>query len=149
MSTCWRGRLGVGICLVALFLGCGGRDPSGRRMVSGTVTLDGTPLKTGSISFEPTGETRVGSGAVITEGKYRIDSDHGLTVGKYRVLISAAGERITEPQNPAMPGATRNVPREIIPPEYNVRSDKTVEITGQEPCVFDFDIISQKKENRR
>ncbi len=64
--------------------GCGNTAPS----VSGTVTIDGKPVPTGSISFVP-----ISSGATvgspIENGNYQISK---LEVSTYRVIIMAFQE---------------------------------------------------------
>ena len=84
------GRLtGVLFCVAASIatMGCSsGEKPSGRLAISGEVQLDGQPLDTGSIQFEPAEKTsKLNAGAVITAGKYQISAENGLPPGKYKV----------------------------------------------------------------
>lgn len=76
--------------------GCGdGRDA--RVPVKGTVTIDGEPLKFGSITFHPskkgnTGKTRAGGGSLDSEGRFQISSytpNDGLLKGNYDVTVLA------------------------------------------------------------
>jgi hypothetical protein len=131
--------------LVGLVVGCGGSTPSDRHPISGSVTLDGVPLPAGSISFQPLTPTGTRTGAAISGGVYSIDAAHGLPSGKYRVAISSAAPQATSSQGIASPGGTRAVPVELIPPEYNVKSDKTIEVGASGPFVYDFHILSKKK----
>src|SRR5688572_10560839 len=66
------------VCAAAL-IGCGG----GASSVSGTVSLDGQPVKSGSIMFVSTESDRH-EGAVIQDGKFQAE----LPPGKYRLELS-------------------------------------------------------------
>ena len=66
----------------ALLAGCGG-PPEGT--VSGTVKLDGEPLKEGIIRFEPTDKTATPMDAPITDGRYSVK----LVPGETKVVIRA------------------------------------------------------------
>lgn len=57
---------------------------------SGTVTLDGTPLKEGVITFHPVGGGATSYGTV-KDGSFSIATgqDSGLAAGKYKVTVSA------------------------------------------------------------
>ncbi len=67
--------------------GCGGDWGS----CSGTVALDGAPLKDASITFEPTngGPTAYGQ---VKDGEFTVGTGQkdGLAAGKYRVSVSAS-----------------------------------------------------------
>src|SRR5262249_27420377 len=87
-------------CLVLSLLclaGCFGNKAE----VSGTVKLDGVPIKEGSINFIPVeGTLGPGAGAVIEDGKYHIAASKGVTVGKNRVEIRAfknTGRKVQDP----------------------------------------------------
>jgi len=101
--------------------------------MSGTVTLDGKPLETGIIAFGSLQEDGVRSGAPLTNGKYAMAAARGLPPGTYRVRISAQ-EAVSDPTGDAPP------PKELIPAEYNVNSDKTVTVSADGPNEFNFDI---------
>src|SRR5262245_56431833 len=104
--------------------GCGSGDELPRQEVTGTVTLNGKPLESGSIQFQPeeaAGQgVAVSGGALISNGQYRIKRAEGLTPGSYKVLIFSHGD--TPVDEAAPPGeplpAGRRVPAELIPPEY-------------------------------
>ncbi|HVX59839.1 MAG TPA: hypothetical protein VHC19_04530 [Pirellulales bacterium] len=127
------------VCLFAS-LGCGKAATNGRQPVSGKVTLQGAPLDSGSIQFMPPDPGgQFGGGAVITNGEYKISAQQGLPVGKYKVVISAgdASQPVAEGE---MPGEAGPPAKERIPEEYNVKSDKVVEVAADKENVFDFDI---------
>ena len=78
-------------CLLAL-AGCGG---GGAELpVSGTVTLDGTPLPNAVVRFIPdsgTDSASTGFATTGTDGKYVITGakgKKGLVAGKYKVTVS-------------------------------------------------------------
>jgi len=133
--------------LLAAAGGCGASDPLGRRAVSGTVTLDGTPLSDGAVSFQPTGQGATSSGAVISAGKYAIARDRGLPPGKYRVVINAVkpGTGTTLPEG-KMPGEEVGTPPvELIPAEWNTKSQNIVEVGSSRPANFTHEIVTKKK----
>ncbi len=90
-------------------LGCG---PSGPKLasVSGKVTLDGTPLKSGTVNLvadESKGVKQVGtsSGAIGSDGTYKITTDgkDGAPLGRYKVVVitmTPGGMGDTGPLNP-------------------------------------------------
>ncbi len=67
--------------------GCGGSWGS----ASGTVTLDGTPLKDGIITFHPAGGGATAYG-MVKDGSFSIATgqDGGLATGEYKVTVSAS-----------------------------------------------------------
>lgn len=140
-----------GLCLAVLGIlaceGCGGYDSQGRLPVTGRVTLNGIPLERGSIRFEPQdGQQSIVSGAMIVEGQYTIPGETGLPPGKYLVRIHASdsGRRHSSSSADAPgPDAFRVSSTELIPPEFNTKSEQIVEVrTGRND--FKFDIASRK-----
>jgi len=73
------------VCLA--LTGCGG----GWGTASGTVTLDGVPLKDATISFHPTGAGPTAYG-IVKDGAFAISTGQkdGLPPGSYEVTISAS-----------------------------------------------------------
>jgi hypothetical protein len=138
------------ICLATclVLVGCSGDDPLGRLKISGKVTLDGTPLDSGTIHFEPldaaggSGAGGHGGGGVITDGKYELPAKHGLPEGNYRVSISAPE---ASDQEPVM-GRELPPPAERIPERYNIQSQLTARVTSDGPNTFDFQLESAKLE---
>jgi hypothetical protein len=120
------------IGLLAL-AGCGPR--SDRLAVSGTVTLNGEPLSGGSIHFTSLGEQKLASGAMIENGEYHIPQEKGLLPGEYHLEISAPDTD----SPPVMIGGSPTAP-ELIPPEYNVDSKKTIQVTTDGDNHFEFEI---------
>jgi len=126
--------------------GCGGAsDDLPRKSVSGTVTLDGAPLKAGSIAFDPENvpQNPVSVGAVITEGAYSIPGDGGPTPGTYRVSIRA-GDAGDAGDAAEAPGATPKArAKEPIPPKYNENTELKAEVKAEGSNTFKFDLTSK------
>ena len=81
-------------------MGCGGGDDGlDRQPVTGTVTLDGTPLETGTIRFLPeSAEAATETSTTIDAGAYAFDKATGPVPGTYKVSISSVkGERLRAP----------------------------------------------------
>ena len=83
------------VCLslfLSLFLiGCGDGRPS-RVKVSGFVTVDGEPLKFGSVNIRPAAGGRSASGSLDSNGAFIVtmyEKGDGLPPGSYRVAIKA------------------------------------------------------------
>jgi hypothetical protein len=93
-------RLGGIVILIGL--GLTGCSNDGRVAVSGTVTLDGTPLENAAISFRPTpGHDGLTAGGQVIDGKFEFAAQHGLLPGKYLVNIQAfrpTGRMVKDPQ---------------------------------------------------
>jgi hypothetical protein len=77
----------LGMCFLAL-AGCGAYESS----VSGKVTLDGEPLKSGTVVFYPaSGGGAAAYGSVQADGSYTLDTgaSGGLAAGEYMVTVVA------------------------------------------------------------
>jgi len=123
-------------------LGC--KPRSDRLPISGKVTFNGAALDSGSIRFSSTGGEKIfASGAMIQNGEYHIPQEKGLPPGTYHLEINSPDAKAPLVLSPAAPGepTIRTAP-ERIPPEYNVNSKKTVEVTVDSKNNFDFDVVS-------
>ena len=127
------------LAVLVLVGGCGGGD---RRPLQGTVTLDGEPLASGLIQFEPFEGDGLTSGAVIEAGRYEIPGRRGLPPGRYRVRIQA----MTEAPPPVPGGAPGEVflppGKDLIPARYNAASELSVEIVPAGDSRQDFQLKS-------
>jgi hypothetical protein len=109
--------------LAALAAGCSQGD--GRQEVSGEVTFQSKRVDQGSVEFIPLGGGASHSGAPIVDGRYNIPANKGLLPGKYAVKISWP-ERHGKLEE--LPGAPGPVPKDRLPPQYNIKTTLTREV---------------------
>jgi hypothetical protein len=130
-SVAW---LLVLILLVAA--GCRARPKYATATVSGKITIDGVPVPKGAITFTPLrGTTGASVGSEIKAGQYRCSL---VPRGKLNVtFIAHAAEPTTMIEKAT--GATREVPRDILPPAY--ADGVPVEVTGDRSDL-NFDLKS-------
>jgi hypothetical protein len=109
------------IVLAALSLaGCG----DGKGSVSGTVTLDGTPVADGAVTFVKEGEA-VREGAVIKAGAFVAK----MPPGKYRIELT--GRKVVSKRvQKGFDGKDEEVEvtDELFPDRYNVKSELVKDI---------------------
>ncbi|WP_417381641.1 hypothetical protein [Gimesia sp.] len=135
-------KMGLCILISLLLAGCGGvGDAPDRRIVRGTVTLNGTPLEGGVIRFlpQPTGPIAAGK---IRDGKYEVINKGGVPLGKHKVEIKGT---------PILPDDTTGMslgeidaatkPAIKVPEKYYKDSqlEATVE-AGNAPYSVDFEL---------
>ena len=138
LLAAWCAVAALGAAVAA---GCGG-DRATSRVVSGTVSIGGSPVESGQVRFVPikgtSGPTSVGQ---IAAGKYRIEARGGVPVGTHRVEIVEYGkgdwegsgfEPGTRPRAPAAPSAAR--------PYAGAKSPLEVEVKATGGARFDFDL---------
>lgn len=125
-------------------------DGPPRAAVSGTVTVDGEPLETGTIRFVPamqTGGPKVS--AVVNNGWFDLPREFGPVVGQHRIEIEAppAGdiEMDDEQALERLRQAGRKARIEVvrIPAVYNTKSQLAAEISATEPNDLSFDLLSK------
>jgi hypothetical protein len=103
--------------------GCSG----GAGSVSGTVTLNGEPLKEGVVRFVPADGTGQTVTADIKDGKFTAD----VPPGDMRVEFSAprpTGKKQKMYDTPDSPVVEETV--ELLPERYNVQSDLKLKVKG-------------------
>jgi hypothetical protein len=139
----------VSLCLslaaTALIAGCGGEtDERPRQAVSGEVKIDGGPLKSGMIQFNPTEPGLAVPGtAVITDGTYALSTSEGLVPGPYLVAVTSAPAPSTAPAAGTMPGDPVPPPKEPIPSIYNAKTELKANVTKEGPNTFNFELKSK------
>ncbi len=122
-------------CLVlGLILGCSADAKHGT--VTGTVSVDGQPLKSGNIRFDPADGRTHTADAMILDGKFSAK----VPPGEKRVSISAqkvvGKKKVYEtPDSP-----TVDLTEEILPKRYNAQSElkATIKLGNQELPAFDL-----------
>lgn len=94
----WLNCLAVAVVLSSL-TGCSGSsDPLGE--VSGTITIDGQPVKNGSIEFVPAAGGRPSLALSDESGKYQayyLPGQPGALVGKHRIRFEVARAQPGDP----------------------------------------------------
>ncbi len=132
------------LVMVLALSGCGGSgDGLPRQALSGSVTLDGSPLKDGTIQFTPVSEgqgTALTAGGQIKDGQYSVPQEQGLTPGTYKVSIYASSGEMQQPDEATGPGAAPKVMKELIPPKYNANTTLTAEVKADGDNTFNFDL---------
>ncbi len=122
--------------------GCGPQELP-KALVRGNVTLNGAPLKEGSIKFIPlsgdgptTGAVLKGDGEFATEvpaGMMRVEITSPKVTGKRKVYDT--------PDSP-----TIEITEEQIPERYNVKSELKYEVvSGEKEVEAGFDLTTDKK----
>ncbi|WP_406693938.1 hypothetical protein V5E97_23145 [Singulisphaera sp. Ch08] len=141
----------LGLALMT-FAGCGGSSADGfsRFPVDGTVTLDGKPLASGTISFNALQQGASASGP-IADGAFRLAGDDGLSPGPYRVEIYSlqpTGKKVPHADDP---GTLVDETANVVPKSYNINSVLKAEIPAggpQEPLSFPLVGASAKSPKR-
>jgi hypothetical protein len=118
--TCPRGLFAALIVIVA---GCSSEDVT-KGTVTGEVTLDGQPLKTGLIRFVPADGKTPTADATITDGKFSAV----VPLGEKKVEINAPKVvgKLKMYDTPDSPVVEQT--KDMIPQQYNVRSTLTMTV---------------------
>jgi hypothetical protein len=119
--------------LLLLATGCGQSGPE-LATVKGRVTLDGRPLETADIVFQPENGKPPSTARTDAEGHYELLYKRGFTgahVGEHAVRIEFTSNIVANPPN--------------IPPRYNKQSELRREVKAGEENVFDFELATEKK----
>ena len=130
------------VCLavaIGVLPGCN-RYPD-RASVSGEVKFaDGKPIAAGMIEFDGL-DQKLTTGAPIQAGQYFVPQAHGLKAGKYRVRIYAP-ETAGAARAGGPPGASGNLelPKDLVPPRYNLKSKLEVNVADTKSQTFNFTI---------
>lgn len=128
------------LAFTALGTGCSKPPGPETGYVSGTVTLDGTPVADAIVNFDPT-NGRPSKGFTDENGYYELiytASRDGAVLGQHQVRItSARGASGGEGDAPKV--AAR---KEIIPAKYNTRSELTALVESGNNTI-DFDLKSK------
>lgn len=130
------------LCLIALpFSGCGQGEQY--QAMSGSVTVDGAPLKKGIITFYPIGPGTT-AGGQITEGSFDLDISRGASPGKYRVEITASRPTGKKEFDIDLK-AEVDIEEQYLPPKYNLKSELTCEVVGSGDNKYEFALTTTKK----
>ncbi len=132
-SPSWITRRCLLFTLLLSLIGCGGGDAPELGSVSGTVTLDGSPLEEATVEFHPVDGGRSSSAITDEEGHYTLQfapKRDGALIGKHQVKIttSIVGDD--------------NVVKERVPTKYNTETTLEKEVVAGENEI-DFDLDSE------
>src|SRR5262245_3297796 len=127
----------VAACALSLFLfaslaGCG----DGKGSVNGTVTLDGQPVATGTVTFVKSEGGLVREGAVIKGGSFQAR----VPPGRYKIEVNAqrvVGKR----KQKGFSGEAEEVEltEELFPERYNTKTELSEEIkSGRNTVTLDL-----------
>jgi hypothetical protein len=126
-----------GWMVICLSLGCSADTKHGT--LSGTVTLDGQPLKSGTIRFDSTDGHAHAADASITEGKYSAK----IEPGDKRVSITSPKVVGKKKMYDTPDSPTVDVTEELLPKRYNSQTELTLKVEAG-PQSKDFALQSGK-----
>lgn len=102
----------VALLLTSMASGCSRNN--GRQEVSGTVTIDGTPVTMGLVNFQPVDVANSqGSGATLRDGGFHLPAAKGLLPGKYLATVQAFRETGKVLNDPMMGKTPQIVPVQL------------------------------------
>ena len=137
--------------LSALLVGCGGQPAIPRAAVTGTVTVDGTPLPKGKIVFTPAeGNASLIATAQVVEGRFETPEAFGPIPGMQRVEIISTDDGGYAPDDEAAMErwvAEGRKPIKVvrIPPQYQKDGTLKAEVRMDGPNEFEFELVSNEK----
>ena len=123
---------------VILVGGCQKEKTIGTDMVSGTVTLDGSPVEGASISFTPDGSGQSAYGVSAADGTYSLsilggEAGKGTLAGDYIVTVSKIVEESTGKQepDPNEPSQMREqkIAKDVLPLKYKNAKSSPLKVT--------------------
>lgn len=150
-ATARVARLSLLVAGLALaIVGCGSEppNPDGRETVTGSITLNGSPLVgTAGIRFEPVDGGNGGGSAQLTEGSFVASGYDGLMPGKYIVRIVAVAnfDKTTGELADNTVAFGNEVSVQVVPPEFNEKSTIEFEVVEGGDNVFNYDIKTDYK----
>ncbi|MCH9654416.1 MAG: hypothetical protein K0U86_05560 [Planctomycetes bacterium] len=126
------------LCSLPGCMGNGGEPTPDLGEVTGTITLDGTPLSKANVTFQPAavgdkGRSRASSAITSADGQFKLayNSDtSGASIGKHKVIISKMSD------NPEEAGL------QLVPTKYNDATELTADVVAGENTI-NFDLKSK------
>ncbi len=147
----WLSVLTGAAGFLILFAGCGGSDGPIRVPITGTVTLDDSPLLAGVIRFVPTGEVcGPAASTSIVGGEFRFTADDGPVIASHRVEIEATEFQEFAIDDEAAFAAKHEetgmspLAANTIPSIYNSRSTLAVNVSDSQDQLFTFNLKSEQ-----
>ena len=120
---------------LVLIMGCS----DGKQPVSGTVTLDGKPVASGTITFSKENGELIREGAVIRDGRF----EALVPPGKYKIELNGQKVIGTRTQK-GFDGKDEvlEITEELFPERFNAKTELNKEITAKEN-VIELDLKSK------
>jgi hypothetical protein len=121
------------------FILSGCADDNAPAKVTGTITLDGSPVAGAEVTFTPDDGTRISQGTTDNAGKYELwfsATAAGAAVGTHKVSIrsTSSDEYIPHPESNEPPPAT-----ETIPKRYNSETELSATVkSGRNTVNFEL-----------
>ncbi len=129
-----------GILPLAIFVGCGSSGPE-LAPVSGRVTLDGDPVSSALVLFQPEASGSPSYGATDRDGRYELGykrGQQGALIGWHSVRIEA--DNVISGPN----GESMKRPK-LVPSRYKTQSELRREVVAGKHNTFDFELTSKPK----
>jgi hypothetical protein len=93
-------------------------------VVTGTITVDGAPAKSGSIAYFPIDRKSATAGAEIVDGRYTADVPLGASKVEIRVPKVVGQKKLYDtPDSPI-----KQILAESLPPKYNDQTELTLDV---------------------
>ena len=135
LPDCSLAPLGIALALLITLTGCA--DPNVGQ-VSGAIIVDGSPAKTGSISFIPVDGRSTTAGAVIENGRYQATVRVGDKRIEIRVPRVVGEQKIYDtPDSPI-----QQVMEESLPAKFNDESELIYKVLSGR-ATKDFELSSE------
>jgi hypothetical protein len=130
-----RHSLAAALFAAAITSGCA-KPTAG--LVSGTITVDAVPAKSGSIAFFPVSGKSFTSGAAVVDGKYSARVPFGAAKVEIRVPKVVGEKKLYDTaDSPIKP-----ILAEALPAHYNDETTLTIEVNPGENR-HDFDLTTK------
>ncbi len=128
------------VALVVGLLGLAGCGGGGAASVAGTVTFDGTPIDSGTVTFISQEQTGARFSGRVADGKYAVAADRGAAPGKYRVELT--WDKKTGKKKPDGDGGFNFDTMQSLPPQFNTATTLTAEVKSGSQTI-DFPLKSK------
>lgn len=140
-----RSTTAFALCLSFFVVGgCGSGSTIERAEVSGQVSVDGTLVDTGVITFVPIGKNKGPSaGAEIVNGSFTIPKETGAAVGQNRVQIIGSRKTGRKAELPNSGGMMVDELIPMVPTRYNGTNSDLVRTVKPESNTLKFDVYTK------
>ena len=126
--------------LAVAAVGCSNRNP----ILSGTITLDGKPLESGTVQTIPmAGDGQTAATAIGTDGRYKVS----VSPTKLRLVVNSMRKVGERKSDVSTDGSAQNVFEEVVPAPYSdmFKSELIVTIEPGTDKEFNIDMKSEPK----